>query len=65
MAEEVLMSKAEMGKALRLAGYTDDTIRDVLAELADDPVDLESARPTLARYGITRDGLMDRRGGSL
>jgi hypothetical protein len=65
MAERIMMSKAEMGKALRLAGYTNDTIHDVLAELTDDPVDLEAAVPTLARYGITRDGLMDRRGGSL
>jgi hypothetical protein len=58
------MSKAEMAKSLRLAGYPGDTIRAPLAELADDPVDLEAAAPTLERYGVTRARLMARRGAS-
>jgi hypothetical protein len=65
MAEErFTMSKTEVASALRLAGYADDAIDALLTELPDDPVDLEAAAPTLARHGITRERLMDRRGGS-
>ncbi len=65
MAEQrFTMSKAEMASALRLAGYANDAIGALLTELPDDPVDLEAAAPTLARHGITRERLMDRRGGS-
>ena len=58
------MSKAEMAKSLRLAGYPGETIRGLLAELADDPVDLDAAASTLERYGVTRARLLARRGGS-
>ena len=65
MAEQrFTMSKAEVASALRLAGHADDAIDALLTELSDDPVDLEAAAPTLARHGITRERLMDRRGGS-
>ena len=65
MAEQPFtMSKAEIASALRLAGYGDEAIGAALAELPDDPVDLDVAEPKLARHGITRGRLMDRRGGS-
>ena len=65
MAEQrFTMSKAEIASALRLAGYANDAIGGLLTELPDDPVDLDAASSTLARHGITRERLMDRRGGS-
>ena len=56
-------SKAVVADALRRVGLAPDLIREVLAPLPD-PVDLDKYSDELIRYGITRDQLMSRMGGS-
>ncbi|MGI5323821.1 hypothetical protein [Actinomadura nitritigenes] len=49
-------------RVLRVAGlrHLADEVRQVLP----DPVDYDHAESVLARYGVTKDGLISRRGGS-
>jgi hypothetical protein len=56
-------SHEEVAQVLRHAGYPDDFIREVLAELPD-PVELERDDPILARFGLGADRLMQRLGSS-
>ena len=56
-------SHEEVAWVLRHAGYPDDFIREVLAELPD-PVELERDEPILARFGLGADPLMQRLGSS-
>ena len=58
-----MVSKAESYRVLRRAGYSVEFIREVHDQLAD-PIDLDRDAPTLSRYGITSEHLMDRMGGS-
>ena len=48
---------------LHRAGIPEDTVQALNAAL-EDPVDLRRDGNLLARYGITRDSLVDRMGGS-
>ena len=57
------VSKAEGTRVLRRAGYSVEFIREFFDQLAD-PIDLDRDAPTLARYGITTEHLMDLMGGS-
>ena len=57
------VSKAEAVRVLRRAGYSTETIQEIDDQLAD-PIDLDRDAPTLLRYGITRERLMDAMGGS-
>ena len=61
--KQTLRSKATLLGLLRRTGFPEETIRAV--ELAvRDPVDLRRDGNLLAGYGITRDRLVDRMGGS-
>jgi hypothetical protein len=57
------VSKAEGARVLRRAGYSVELIREIYDQLAD-PIDLDRDAPTLSRYGITTEHLMDLMGGS-
>jgi hypothetical protein len=48
---------------LRRAGYSDELINEILSQLPD-PVDIRRDEEILARYGLTRERMMDRMGGS-
>jgi hypothetical protein len=56
-------SHEEAARVLRRAGYSDEFISEVLSQLPD-PIDLQRDQQILARYGLTAERLMDRRGGS-
>jgi hypothetical protein len=56
-------SHEEVARVLRHAGYADELIREVLSQLPD-PIDLQRDQQILARYGLGREPLMDRLGGS-
>jgi hypothetical protein len=56
-------AKAEVLRVLRRAGIADETIAELERELSD-PVDVDRDGPLLQRYGITRDSLISRLGGS-
>jgi len=56
-------SHEQVSRVLRRAGYPDEFIRKVLSELPD-PIDLQRDEHILERYGLSRDRLMDRLGGS-
>lgn len=56
-------SHEEAVRVLRRAGYSNDFIREVLRELPD-PFDLDREGEILARYGLSRELLSDRMGGS-
>ena len=58
-----LRSKAEALEILRRTGVDQETIQ-ALAVALPDPVDLERDANLFGRYGITRDALVDRMGGS-
>ena len=58
-----LRSHREMARVMRRAGYSDEFINDVLAQLPD-PFDLERDQQILGRYGLSSERLMDRLGGS-
>jgi uncharacterized membrane protein YebE (DUF533 family) len=55
--------KAEIIEVLRRAGYSEEAIAALDAEL-DDPVDIDRKANVLLRHGITLDRLIDRMGGS-
>jgi hypothetical protein len=61
--ESELRPKAEVLAVLRRAGIPEQTVQ-VLNVALEDPVDLVRDGNLLGRYGITRDGLVDRMGGS-
>jgi hypothetical protein len=58
-----LRSHEEVAQVLRRAGYSDELISEVLSQLPD-PIDLQRDQQILARYGLNRERLMDRMGGS-
>jgi uncharacterized membrane protein YebE (DUF533 family) len=55
--------KAEILAVLRRAGYSEQTVAALDAEL-NDPVDIDRDADVLLRHGITVDGVIDRMGGS-
>ena len=57
-----LRSKAEVLEVMRRNGVDRETIQALDAALPD-PVDVQRDGNLLARYGITRGGLVDRMGG--
>lgn len=57
------VSKAEAIRVLRRAGYSAEIIQEIDDQLSD-PIDLDRDAPTLSRYGITREHLMEVMGGS-
>jgi hypothetical protein len=61
--ETVLRRKAEVLRVLRRAGVPEETVR-ALDDALDDPVDLQRDGNLFLRYGITRDWLIGRMGGS-
>jgi hypothetical protein len=63
MASPDIRSKADVLSLLRRAGVADTTI-EALDDALDDPVDFQRDGNLLLRYGITRDSLMSRMGGS-
>jgi len=61
--ERDLRRKSEVLAVLHRTGVPERTLQALDAAL-EDPVDLRRDGNLLARYGITRDGLIDRMGGS-
>ena len=55
--------KTEILAVLRRAGYSEQTVAALDAELQD-PVDVDRDANVFLRYGITLDSLIDRMGGS-
>ena len=62
-SDRVVGSHEEAERILRRAGYSDEFIREVLSQLPD-PIDVERDAQILGRYGLNRERLMDRMGGS-
>jgi hypothetical protein len=58
------LSKEEVIEVIRRAGYTPEMIDEIASKLPD-PVDLDQGASLLAHYGMTREQLMDRLGGTL
>ena len=58
-----LRSHESAAEVLRRAGYSDEFIDEVLSRLPD-PIDLHRDQEVLAGYGLSRERLMDRMGGS-
>jgi len=56
-------SKAEVLQVLRRLGVPQQTIAEIASHLSD-PVDLHEAAELLQAYGLTRDALISRMGGS-
>jgi hypothetical protein len=64
MADEpYLRRKADVLAVLRRAGYSEDTVAALEAELPD-PVDIDRDGDVLLGHGITLDAVIDRMGGS-
>jgi len=61
--ESQLRLKAEILATLRRAGYSEQTIDALDAELHD-PVDIDRDANVFLRHGITLGGVIDRMGGS-
>jgi hypothetical protein len=61
--EPRVRGKTEILAVLRRAGYSEQTIAALDAEL-DDPVDVDRDANVFLRHGITLGGLIDRMGGS-
>jgi hypothetical protein len=57
------ISKAEATKVLRRVGVSNEKIADIMSELGD-PIDIDRDTAILEKYGISRDVLVDRMGGS-
>jgi hypothetical protein len=57
------ISKAEATKVLRRVGVSKEKIADIMSELGD-PIDIDRDTAILEKYGISRDVLVDRMGGS-
>ena len=62
-AEARYCSKAELLRVLEREAMPDETIAEIAAKLPD-PVDLHDAATLFQRYGVTRDQLISRLGGS-
>ena len=58
-----LRSKAEVLRVLARLGIPQETIADIAAQLSD-PVDLHQAGDLMQAYGLTRDAVISRLGGS-
>jgi hypothetical protein len=58
-----LRSKADLQQLMRRLGLPEETIAEISAQLPD-PVDLDAAGPLLLSYGLTRDAVISRLGGS-
>jgi hypothetical protein len=58
-----LCSKAELLRVLARLGLPPQTIQHIGAQLPD-PVDLDEAGQLLQTYGLTRDAVISRLGGS-
>jgi len=56
-------SKAEMMRVLHRLGIPETTIAEIQSKVAD-PVDLEESGALLQTYGLTRDAIVSRLGGS-
>jgi hypothetical protein len=52
------LSQAEGARVLRRAGCSQELIREIYDQLAD-PIDLDRDAPTLSRYGISREHLVE------
>jgi hypothetical protein len=63
MDRQHTISKEEAMKVLGRAGVPAEVIDEIAAQL-EDPVDLDRHSSLFLRYGITRDILADRMGGS-
>jgi hypothetical protein len=64
MADEPhVRRKADILEVLRRAGYSEQTVAALDAEL-DDTVDVDRDANVFLRHGITLDGVIDRMGGS-
>jgi hypothetical protein len=61
--ERHLRRKAEVLAILRRAGYSEQTLQALDAELPD-PVDVDRDGNVFLRHGITLDTVIDRLGGS-
>ncbi|HEY1635936.1 MAG TPA: hypothetical protein VGF64_14325 [Acidimicrobiales bacterium] len=57
------LSKAKAREVLRRANYGDALIDEIMAQLPD-PFDLDRDSAVLMRYGLNRDTLIGRAGGS-
>jgi hypothetical protein len=56
-------SKADFVQVLHHVGVPEQTIAEIAAKVSD-PVDLEESGALLQTYGLTRDALINRMGGS-
>jgi hypothetical protein len=63
MSDRRLLTQAEARRVLRRVGHTDEFINEVLRKLPD-PIDLDREQVVLESYGLTRESLLDRMGGS-
>jgi CBS-domain-containing membrane protein len=63
MSQPGTTSHAEAARVLRRAGYSEEFITEVLRSLPD-PIDFDRDSLPLLRYGLSRDRLIDRLGGS-
>lgn len=63
MSDRRLLTQAEAKRVLRHAGHTDEFINEVLRKLPN-PIDLDREHVVLESYGLTRENLLDRLGGS-
>ena len=63
MEPRMRITHAELVPILRRVGYPPDEIDEIAAHLPD-PVDVDRDSRLLARYGLTRERLMDRMGAS-
>lgn len=57
------ITQADAKQVLRRAGYSMESIEEVLGDLPD-PIDTERDLAALAERGVTGDSLIDRMGGS-
>ena len=63
MVNQNTIPKAEAMAVLKRAGFPPEVIDEIASQLSD-PVDVDRDSSLLLRYGITRDELADRMGGS-
>jgi hypothetical protein len=63
MARQHTISKATALAVLRRAGFAPEVIDELVSQLPD-PIDLDRDASLLLRYGITREVVTDRMGGS-
>jgi hypothetical protein len=61
--DSTFCSKAELLRVLGRFGLPEETMAQIAAQLPD-PVNLNEAAQLLQRYGLTRDALISRLGGS-